>query len=576
MKGAQKTYAVADCRVSDPVQLKGGSLELQEMAAQLLAQKNGWIIDKVFRKPHSATTTEREDIEEVLTYIRKRRTEGVFITKYVCKSIDRLTRMGDREYWNLKDKLEEVGVELVDTTGIIQPKRNTLEHLGEQYRYSWSVYSPSEAAESFEAQKSKAEARDILTRLVGAEIKLVQDGFAVREAPDGLKNKTIFIDGKKRVVREASDRAHYFQEMFRLLAEGMDYPETVARINALGFRTRTYNRWDRSNKEHPRIVGKSGGKMLTTKQLQRYVQQTEYAGINYEKWTKHRPVKMQEFDGIVSVDIFNRANRGKIYIDVQKDGSIEIKHNYSVWGKIKRLRDNPKYPWKCLLCPLCKSEMLASASKGKSGATFDGYHCGGAKSGKRAHKYMRIKQDEFEKNVREYLDSLKFESAFLAGLEIHLITKYRQREKEILVESSAISRSVSDLKAELAKKLDAFSMTESQTIRKMLESQVEELDRQIQDAERTRRKIEITEKSIRSFVRYAKYVMEHPAEILTSADNLYTRRTLLGLFFEEIPTYHEIVSGTPKLQPLFKLSEEFKRDKTQLVTPRGIEPRLQA
>ncbi len=68
--------------------------------------------------------------------------------------------------------------------------------------------------------------------------------------------------------------------------------------------------------------------------------------------------------------------------------------------------------------------------------------------------------------------------------------------------------------------------------------------------------------------------MEHPAEILTKARDLYSRSRLASLFFEELPTYEDLLNGTQKLQPLFRLSEEFKRDKSLLVTPRGIEPRF--
>ena len=44
------------------------------------------------------------------------------------------------------------------------------------------------------------------------------------------------------------------------------------------------------------------------------------------------------------------------------------------------------------------------------------------------------------------------------------------------------------------------------------------------------------------------------------------------MFFEEMPTYFEILNGTPKLRPIFRLSETFKVDKTQFVTLTGIEP----
>ena len=565
------TICIADCRVSDPQQLKGGSLEDQEMAIRKFAEKNGWAVDRVFRKPHSATTSEREDFEEVLTYISKRKKDGVQINKYVCKAIDRFTRMGAVEYLKLKGKLEELGTELVDTTGIIQPKKNSLEHYEGSFQYEWSIYSPSEGGELLAAQESKDEVRKILTRLIGAEIRLVQEGYAIRRPPDGLLNKKVDVGNKKRVVREPDpERQHYFRRMFELRAEGADDQTIVEQINAMGFRTRTFRRWDRSDKENPVEIGLKGGELLTIKQLQRYIQQTEYAGVIYEKWTKHQPVKAV-WDGIVSVDTFNRANRGKIYIKVEGN-NMEILHNYSPWGKLKRMKDNPAYPWKCVRCPHCELEMLGSASKGKSGKTFEAYHCGGVRTGRRAHKYIRIPKKEFEENISAYLDSLKFRKGFLAGLELHLMSKYRQKESEILNDSVVISRTVSDLKAELMNKLNAFGLAQSQITRQMLEEQISNLDRQIKEAEKTRGRIEITEKSIRAFRQYATQVMEHPAELLVNAENSHARSMLLELFFESAPTYSDILNGTPKLTPLFRLSEEFKRNKSQLVDSRGVEP----
>jgi hypothetical protein len=60
--------------------------------------------------------------------------------------------------------------------------------------------------------------------------------------------------------------------------------------------------------------------------------------------------------------------------------------------------------------------------------------------------------------------------------------------------------------------------------------------------------------------------------MLLNAENPLTQRALFGLVFEATPTYDEIVSGTPKLTWIFRLSSEFMPDKSQLVAPRGIEP----
>src|SRR6185437_117613 len=234
----------------------------------------------------------------------------------------------------------------------------------------------SESAELMAAHDSKAEVRKILTRLVSAEIQLVLEGYAVRRAPDGLTNKVIQVGLKERVVREAGARAHYFQQMFDMRAEGVDDEEACERLNAMGFKTPEYRQWDRSDPENPIIVGKRGGKPITVKQLQRYISQTEYAGVSCEKWNKHCPVKMQGFDGITTVEKFNKANRGKVYIvpesyaQAKAGEPVEVRFNYSAWGRVKRLRNNPDYPHKWVLCDTCGLEVLASASKGKLGKLY--------------------------------------------------------------------------------------------------------------------------------------------------------------------------------------------------------------
>ena len=73
----------------------------------------------------------------------------------------------------------------------------------------------------------------------------------------------------------------------------------------------------------------------------------------------------------------------------------------------------------------------------------------------------------------------------------------------------------------------------------------------------------------------AKKIMEHPSEILLNPRDIRVQKDLFGFVFEKMPTYKEILNGTPKLAYVFKLSSDFSPNKEQLVTPRGIEPRLQ-
>ncbi len=49
------------------------------------------------------------------------------------------------------------------------------------------------------------------------------------------------------------------------------------------------------------------------------------------------------------------------------------------------------------------------------------------------------------------------------------------------------------------------------------------------------------------------------------------QRVLFNLVFEELPTYTEILNGTPKLSLAFKLSDSYLGQKTQYVTLQRIE-----
>lgn len=568
----EQINCIIDCRVSDPVQLKGGSLDNQETLGRLYAKNNGWNVVRVFRKPHSGATTERSDIEEIIQFIKHSEFKIHF---FIFKSIDRFTRAGYPEYERCKNRFANLGVELVDTYGIIQPKKNTLAHLG-NFGYDWAETSPTEAAEMLASYSGKQERRDILLRLIGGEISLVQEGFAVRRAPDGMQNKKILTGHKERYIRVPDpERAHYFIMMFELRAHGLDDKEIVARINAMGFQTRTFRRWDRSNAENPKVTGQKGGQKLTVKRLQRYMLQTEYAGIICEKWTHYKPIRAR-YDGLVSLETFNLANRGKIFIKENPDNSLQLLYDYSQYDKIqtKRLKNNPDYPLKFILCSTCRKPFLGSRSRGKSGKLYAAYHCGGNKIGNRTHPYIRIPKTEFEEAIRQFLELLHFDQSFLNSFEAVFMDTYRKREKEIVNQSSLISHNVGALKAQQASDLEALTTTKSAVVRKMLEEKIEDLDYQIQQAQNQRDEIEITEQDIKSFIRFAKTIMEHPAENLLDIDDMRAQQTLFNLIFAGMPTYQEILNGTPKLSLVFKLSGDSNATNSQLVAPTGVEPVL--
>src|SRR5258708_37736275 len=96
-------------------------------------------------------------------------------------------------------QLTKYGVKLVDIYGIIgREDINTLEHLN--VKYNWSVYSPTKKSEILEAERAKDEMRDIMSRMIGAEIRYTRLGYRVRAAPFGFMNIQEETSHGRRIV----------------------------------------------------------------------------------------------------------------------------------------------------------------------------------------------------------------------------------------------------------------------------------------------------------------------------------------------------------------------------------------
>ena len=570
MNDAETKNCIIDCRISSTKQASGGGLESQRMICENFAKQKNFNVLKVFSKVYSGRAEERKDFEEIINYIKQLQKQGIFVHYFLVKSIDRVTRDGAVSFMEMKDRLMDLGVELIDAYGIIQPRQNTLDYLG--FEYPWSVKSPTASAELLEAQRAKDDVSGILSRMIGASIERVKEGYKVRQSNDGFKNEAVFIHGKKKVIQVPDpERSKYFIEMFEMRASGKySDKEIVRKINALGYKSKDRKKWLKdSSGNRLKVIGITKGKELDVKKLQRIVQRPIYAGIMCEKWTHNKPIKAQ-YDGLVSVEIFNLANRGKVLINENEEG-VEILYDQKHPEKFtaKRLKFNPLYCYdKMILCPKgCNKPTLSSCNTGKLGTKYPAYHCN------RSH-YWRVPKKEFEENVSYYLENIKFAPEFIKSFEFVLLKKYRQREKELAHTSSNIHKNISDLKTEQTKALDTYESTSSQVIRDRMEEKIERLDKEIKQAREFRLETEIQEGDIKSFISYVKDLMEHPVKMLINNSNPYKQKALFNLVFEEIPTYQEILNGTPKLSLVFRLSEAFVSNKSQSVTLRGIEPRF--
>ena len=256
--------AVAAIRVSSTKQgLQGDSPQAQKEQIEQFAKAHNINVKKFFIFMESASK-EEQPVQEAIDYCKNPNND---IQLFIIKSIDRFTRGGSYFYDHMKMQLTRYGVKLIDIYGIISNHEvNTLEHLGLQY--DWSVYSPTKKSEILEAERAKDEIRDILSRMIGAEIRYVRMGYRVRPSPYGYVNTKIDTPhGKRVILTPHPQEAPILIKMFELRAKKtMTDEQIVQEINKLGYRSRTHLLRDKRDKTV--VIGQRGGIKLDVK---RYV-----------------------------------------------------------------------------------------------------------------------------------------------------------------------------------------------------------------------------------------------------------------------------------------------------------------
>ena len=554
--------AVIIARASTTKQVdEGDTLQHQIDQCMYFIDKNKMKLLKTFSLIESGRKDERVMFQEVITYCLDTKNK---VDVAVFKDISRFTREGSNVYLTLKHRLGKANVRIMDTLGVIQEEVNTLEHLG--VAYLWSTFAPSVTMEIAESEGAKSELRNSLTRMIGAEIAYVRDpaSFSARRPEFGYQNVRVEIDGRKRSVRAFIEpEAGWIRKMFELRAEGiLTDEEIVKKLNVLGFRTSIFNRRDKRTKK---IIGKFGAKPLNLKHFRRLIKKTIYAGVVSEKWVT-TPFKSNYWNGIVSVDLFNNANKGKVYIEIKPDNTAVISENKRGY-KIVRNKNNPTYPYKnFVLCPYCKTPLKGSASTGKTGDRYPYYHC------ERGHKRFAVRKADFDGTIANFMDTVRFKKSFSQDVRIVVRELYQQSRKTLAQDALEASNRVNSLKSEWEMLMERIINTESSVVRKDLEGKYEDKKLEWALAMDERNKNEQTELNLDYFENDLLELMENPSKLLLQGAKTVGIGNMFSRFFTELPTYEELVSGNPRLTPIFELSRHQDLSRDNLVTPGGFEP----
>ena len=564
----QPRYGVAAIRASSVKQgTEGDSPEAQKEQIEQFAKLHNIVIKKIFVFLESASK-DQQPMQEVVDYCKDPKHS---IDLIVIKSIDRFTRGGSYSYDRLKRQLDQCNVALVDIYGIISSQKvNTLDHLGFEYR--WSVYSPSKKSEILEAERAKDEMRDIMSRMIGAEIRYTQMGYWMRQPPFGyVSEKVETQNGKRCILQPHSTESRFIVKMFELCGRGtLDDHQIADEINRLGFQTPI--RLIRSKIDHTKIIAERGGKLLTAKKLRRYIQKPIYAGVIKEKWTQDKPIKAK-FDGLISFELFNQANKGKMTLTQGNDGKIEYCLKRPPEYLLNKGVHNPDFPYKKIVsCPHCHRALLGSASRGKLGKYYPAYHCSN-----HGH-YFRVPQKEFDETIINFVKSITISPERIEAIVGAVINIWDKRQLELQKDVVTAHTSAEELEQQARLIVDKMKLLNSKIAIKYMEEDLMKIETQITELI-TKKEEVIVEKNvnIHLIMQYIKYFMEHLDDLLINLSDSVNRAAYFGVLFNKMPSYQEIKNGTLKIAQVPMINELFLladcRNDLMVISP-GIEPGL--
>ena len=547
--------------------IDGDSPEAQIEQGKRYAPAHNINIVKILTYLESAAG-DKQPMQHVIDYAIDPKNE---IDVVLVKSIDRFTRGGSTAYDLLKRQLEPRSIDLEDMYGVISNvKVNTLEHLG--MRYGWSIHTPSRKTELLEAERAKDEVRDILTRMIGSEIRYTQIGYWLRGAPYGYATQRIeTVNGKRTILAPHTDEAPLIRKMFEMRAAGVLSDDQIAdEMNRLGFRTPLKVRRDKIDRT--KIVGRSGGKLMTGKLLRTYVAKTLYAGVNTEKWTGDQPVKCK-FEGLVTVELYNKANRGKIQITMNPNDP-----DHPIVGQVPKQEKfakknvyNGEFPYrKIVTCPECRNPLLGSASKGRLGKYYPAYHCS-----HHGH-YFRVPKDDFDEKINKFVERIQVSPERFDEVAAAVMKVWEQKQVKVQDDTQLRNKKRDEYEAEIRTIVDKMKIVSSPTALKYMEEDVAKLEQQINDLETRDNEQEMTEGAdMATVLTYLKYFVEHMKDLLIDHCNPILRARYFGVIFDQVPSYAEINCGTTEIEKIPGVNELFKLAHSKdvsLVRERGLEP----
>ena len=548
------------------------SLEDQEKCCRLEAEKKWYHVIEVFSEPYTWAETNRPMWNELIKFCKR---FNKFIDSVFIRDLDRFNRDWAESHIKLKNQLKKIWIKLKDVPWIIQWDKNSLEH--HWIWYKWSDYSPSEWAELMKANSDKEERKKILTRTIWAEFSYTQKWFWTRSAPNWYKTEKIEVlvdwKAKKRTILIPDNESSlWLVAMFKMRAKWIySDKEIVDEVNSLWYRSLVTKVRDKQTRE---VIWTKWWNKLTIKRLQEIISKPIYAWINREtwwKWDKRMTIIVKtHFDWLVDIGTWNKANRWKLRIVHNENWEYKILENVGdnqVKTKVRN-KNNPDYPFKnVVLCDYCNKHFLWSASKWRSWDHFHAYHCS------RWHKRYAFNKEEFEETVYKFLSTIKFNEDYIDLFEAVLKTKWNERTNQISSNNLVKGALVKDLEIKKKSYIEKITQLSSPLVISEFEKKIEDIENEIILMKEKNDSEIVTEDEFWEVLKYSKYFMEHFDKMALDKENPSVQEKVFKVLFRELPTYHNLVNGTPKMKLYIAINDDWNVDESEMAGLRRIELR---
>lgn len=538
---------------------QGDSLEAQIRAMRKYTTERAYIIPKgaIFSEQFSGTTDKRPELDKAIEEIKEFKRQGIKISYFIIHKMDRGSRGWPDVHFSIKKQLQALWVELVDTYGIIQKEINVVNIDGVNTDlYDWAKINPSRISETMASITSQEERNAILVRTMDQQIRDILAGYWEREATFWFVNDFIENEfGKKKSIQSPHPiEAKFVIRIFELILEGWKKRDIVDELNAMGYLSRTYKKW---NKTKTQIIARGGWVKLTVKRLDEIIQNPIYAWIWVVnlKWNPTRIVR-QKYAGLVSIDTWNKANKWKKQIIEKSDGSVTLLHwkDFVEQPEIKRrFKHNPNFPFGNLVyAPNSVKYLNWNAPVGRTGTAYSYY------SAKTPQKTFNYKSNEFESSIVNHLKDITPDKPLVTLYLAILDEIWKKRKDEQTNGQTTKEAYLNELIWKRARILsEVSSLIHFPALLEWKNKEVEEITIEIKKVEENLKQEE-SEVNLEWFKKYGKKLIENIWEIAQNTKEHEVLHILFQLVFDTTPTYDQIVNRNTPLRPFFALISQQK------------------